>query len=240
MLFTQRKFLSFPIARQHKKICELLKEFYLTRDQNTFKTVLQLESWMHCLWTSDESHSNISNSFHRHFKETGLGISEHDFLVKKKDRAEAQKDWLDAVIYLDRLRSAHNIGNIVRTIEAFRLGKLCFSPQMPNLLHPAVQKTSMGSHSYVQTIEKNISELPKPLIVFETHHKAQSLDTFTFPKKFTLVMGNEEDGVSNSIIERADHIVEVPLVGCKNSLNVAACFSIIAWKIREDGKPDSV
>jgi tRNA G18 (ribose-2'-O)-methylase SpoU len=48
----------------------------------------------------------------------------------------------------------------------------------------------------------------------------------------TLIFGNEEFGISNQILSQVDHLVEIPLVGLKNSLNVANAFSIIASAIR--------
>lgn len=232
MVFTEEKFKSLSKKSQHKKLAELLKKFYFERDPKIFGQIKNLEVWMQCSWTSTENPETISNSFHRHLKETGLGISEHNLLIKEQDREKPLKECKNSVIYLDHLRSAHNIGNIVRTVEAFRLGAICFSPDMPDLTHRAVQKTSMGAHLLVETREANLQELPKPLIIIETHQNAIPLDQFTFPETFTLVLGNEEYGVSRDILEQADHIVEVALVGCKNSLNVAACFSILAWKIR--------
>ncbi len=232
MVFSEAKFKSLSKKSQHKKLAELLKKFYFERDPKTFQQIESLEGWMQCPWTPTENPETISNSFHRHLKETGLGISEHDLLIKEQDRVKPLKEWKSCVIYLDHLRSAHNIGNIVRTVEAFRLGAICFSADMPDLTHRAVQKTSMGAHMLVETRVASLQKLPKPLIVIETHRNATPLEEFIFPETFTLVLGNEEYGVSHDILEQADHIVEVPLMGCKNSLNVAACFSILAWKIR--------
>ncbi|MCH9631731.1 MAG: tRNA (guanosine(18)-2'-O)-methyltransferase [Chlamydiae bacterium] len=233
-MFTQKKFNSLSIEAQHKKVAELLKKIYFQFDQETFFYIQKLETYMGLKWTIHDDLESLSNSFHKHMGQTGNGISEHSLLIKNRDLDKASKDWLNAVIYLDHLRSAHNVGNIVRTTEAFRLGKLCFSDNMPDISHPSVCKTSMGTHHWVETVDKPIAELPAPLIVIETHQKSIKLQDFKFPKTFTLVLGNEEYGVSEKLLEKADQIVEVPLCGQKNSLNVAACFSILAWKIDQD------
>ncbi len=233
-MFTQKKFNTLSKQAQHKKIAELLKELYFEFDDELFLSIQILESYMGLCWSINGDLESLSNSFHKHQTQTGIGISEHSLLIKDQDFKMPSKEWLNVVIYLDHLRSAHNIGNIVRTTEAFRLGKLCFSDGMADLSHPNVCKTSMGSHKCVEQIHSPIEDLKGPLIVIETHQNAIPLEEFTFPKSFTLVLGNEEYGVSHSLLEKADHIIEVPLCGQKNSLNVAACFSILAWKIDQD------
>lgn len=235
MFFTKKKFLGLSKAAQHKKISQLLRDLNNQFNPILFEQIKKYEAWAQALWTKDASIESISESFHLHRQSAGIGISEHDLLIKNKDRSFSDEKWLDVDIYLDRLRSAQNIGNIVRTTEAFRLGRLLFSDSMANLNHPQVQKTSMGAWKNIEAETIKAKELvKKPLIAVETHKKAVSLQTFTFPKTFTLVLGNEEFGVSNEILRQANHIIEIPLYGLKNSLNVATCFGILAWKINLD------
>lgn len=234
MPFQPQKFLSLSIASQHKKIAEKLKRYHETQDPMLFQEIQELESWMGLDWTGDQDHESISSSFHKHQQKSEIGVPEHDLLVRSKDLKAPKGEWLESVIYLDQLRSAHNIGNILRTVEAFRLGRVCFSKEMPDIHHRAVQKTSMGAYQHIVVEKKELKDLPRPLIAIETHEKAIPLQEFNFPKTFTLALGNEEYGLSKNVLEKADYIVEIPLVGMKNSLNVAACFSILAWKIRVD------
>ena len=238
MTFTQKKFQSLSKESQHKKVSELLKKIYYNFDQKLLKKIQIYEEWMSAPWTNNPSVESIANSFHKHLKHSGRGVSEHSLLIKKHDRTTPKEDWLDVDIYLDRLRSAHNIGSILRTTEAFRLGRILFSVEMATTDHPQVTKTSMGASSLVKTkIIKSLEAFEKrPLIAIETHQKAIPLNDFIFPENFTLILGNEEFGVSEELLEKADHIVEVPLFGQKNSLNVAVCFSILAYKIRQDLK----
>jgi tRNA G18 (ribose-2'-O)-methylase SpoU len=77
-----------------------------------------------------------------------------------------------------------------------------------------------------------LAALPRPLIVLDTSDEAIPLGEFLFPSEFTLILGNEEYGVSDEALQIADYLVEIPLVGVKNSLNVACAFAIAADKIR--------
>ena len=64
------------------------------------------------------------------------------------------------------------------------------------------------------------------------------IDTYTFPKTtgFTLIIGNEEDGVCEKILSQVDALVEITQYGLKNCLNVACAFAICAHTIRRKRK----
>jgi tRNA G18 (ribose-2'-O)-methylase SpoU len=84
------------------------------------------------------------------------------------------------------------------------------------------------------TCEKGVSlsQLPHPVIALDTSDEAVSLNDFLFPAAFTLVLGNEEYGISDEALRLSDILVEIPLLGVKNSLNVACAFAIAAAQIR--------
>jgi len=44
-------------------------------------------------------------------------------------------------------------------------------------------------------------------------------------------LGNEEYGISDEILKEVDHIVQIPMLGKKNSINVVAAFSICTFQI---------
>ncbi|VHO04238.1 tRNA (guanosine(18)-2'-O)-methyltransferase [Candidatus Rhabdochlamydia sp. T3358] len=121
------------------------------------------------------------------------------------------------------------MGSIIRTVEAFLLGPICFAKQIPYIDNLKVQKTSMFTFDKV-TCHQNrpLEQLPKPLIALETIPNAPSLFDFTFPKEFTLLLGNEEYGLSDQALSMADQAVQIPLYGFKQSLNVASAFAIVA------------
>ena len=51
-----------------------------------------------------------------------------------------------------------------------------------------------------------------------------------------LPMGNEALGVSREVLEQCDRIVEIPLFGFKNSMNVAAAAAVITFEILRQWK----
>jgi tRNA G18 (ribose-2'-O)-methylase SpoU len=63
----------------------------------------------------------------------------------------------------------------------------------------------------------------------------KSVDYRQFKPRFpmALVLGNEVGGLSKKILEYADKIIEIPMFGRKESLNVAVAAGIAIYKVRE-------
>jgi tRNA G18 (ribose-2'-O)-methylase SpoU len=62
----------------------------------------------------------------------------------------------------------------------------------------------------------------------------------SFKRKFprenavALLVGNEPDGISPAILKKVDAVIEIPMRGAKESLNVAVAFGIAAYEIASD------
>lgn len=242
-MFTKRKFQAFAYEKQHKKCAELLKTIHESILKGVPHEVLflhykELLVWMDAPLDPQESLKELADHYHYHLKHAKISFQEHNLLpsVRQGDQQSSKETW-PIVIYLDHLRSAHNVGSIIRTVEAFALGEIYFSSQTPYVDHPQVQKASMQAFQWVNCIRADhFNQLPRPLILLETSPEAVSLNDFIFPYSFTLVVGNEEYGCSNEVLAQADYLVEIPLRGRKNSLNVANAFAIAASEIQRQRK----
>lgn len=236
-MWNERKFCSLPLPQQHKKAAELLRILYEQLLQGTCQSVApytQLANWMGYAPLLLEAEA-LADRYHEHLRLASQSVREHRLLphIRHQDRDHGA-EFLPITIYLDQLRSAHNVGSICRTTEAFRLGRLALSVQTPGPECKQVKDASMGSWEWVAWERViDVEELPRPLIALETSQDAISLAQFQFPERFTLVLGNEERGCSAPILAAADALVEIPLVGRKNSLNVANTFAIAAATIRQ-------
>lgn len=243
--FTKRKFLALRHERQHRKCAELLHDLYAKlihhqRIDLEWAYYQEFLLWMSEVPPSDLSIQGVADRYHIHLQKAGLAKKEHHLLpqVRKGDRQEAEEPWPIA-IYLDHIRSAHNVGSIIRTTEALSFGNIYFSSQTPFITHKQVQDTAMGANEWVNCFQGvELASLPKPIIVMETSPEALSIYDFDFPTTFTLVVGNEEYGCSDNALKLADTIVEIPLRGRKNSLNVANAFAIAAGEISRQRKLD--
>jgi tRNA G18 (ribose-2'-O)-methylase SpoU len=231
--WTEKKFLSLPPEQRHKKASELLRHIHQGSEENK-EVYHQLCRWLNIPCLDTFSIKMMSDRFHFHLHQANVSWQEHNlFVIRSQDRTSLTPP-LSVSIYLDNLRSAFNVGNILRSVEAFRLGEVFFSSSTPFIDNPKVQKTSMGTFDKIKCCKlKSLDQLPRPFIALETADFAKSVHDFVFPKTFTLLLGNEEYGLSDAILKEVDFFVQIPLVGSKNSLNVASAFAIAAASIRK-------
>jgi tRNA G18 (ribose-2'-O)-methylase SpoU len=232
MDFTQKKFLSLSPKGQHKKAGELLADLF-SKKTKSLSTYRKMEDWLSLPSINLNEHEEVSCRYHLHLEKASLCKREHSLLHIKKEDSPSNTPFLPIHIYLCSLRSAFNVGSILRTTEAFRLGTIHFCPKTPTTDNPKVQKASMGTYSLVPCESSDLSTLPKPWIALETATPSTSPHSYDFPEVFTLILGNEEFGVPKEILRQCDVILEIPLQGSKNSLNVASAFSIVASCIRK-------
>lgn len=236
--FSPRRFLALPGEQQHKKCAEVLRRLYdsLLENQATesWGFYVQLQTWMEIEPLKSCKLKDVADRYHWHLEKARQHLKEHRLLpsVRRGDRQQGEAK-LSVVVFLDHLRSAHNVGSIIRTAEAFAFQEVIGTEDTPNGEHPQVRKTSMGASEWmVCRSRRRLAELPRPIVALETSPEAVSWANFVFPEAFTLVVGNEEYGCSDEALSLADFVVEIPLYGRKNSLNVANAFAIVAAEIR--------
>lgn len=236
--FTKKKFFKLEERQRQRKCAQVVRAIYesllknksIEEYQNLYETFLN--------WMGEKSPTYdpvaLSNRYHEHLRKAQLAIKEHNLLptMRRGDKA-AKLPFGEVAIYLDNIRSAYNVGSILRTCEALRLGRIYFSAKSPFIDNDKVIKTAMGTASIVPCKQiTTLETLPRPWIVLDTCLDAISVEDFIFPlPSFTLIIGNEEYGVSQSLLEQADHFVDIPMLGMKNSINVACAFAIAASKI---------
>jgi tRNA G18 (ribose-2'-O)-methylase SpoU len=218
----------FSIIQQHKRAAEVLRAFL--EKKNPWQAYADIALQMGLISISPDNFEELSNRYHWHLNHLNASWKEHNLLYKiSKEDKPSDVNFLDIAIYLDNMRSAFNVGSILRTIEAFRLGKVYFSGTSPFIDNPKVQKTSMRAHTHIQCFQDvSLDELPRPIIGLETAENSPSIYDFSFPETFTLALGNEEYGLSSSTLQKTDILVHIPLVGFKNSINVASALAIAA------------
>ncbi|HKK49753.1 MAG TPA: TrmH family RNA methyltransferase, partial [Alkalispirochaeta sp.] len=136
------------------------------------------------------------------------------------------------------LRSPFNVGNIIRTAAAFGVAGVIIGEAGPALSHPRLQRAAMGAAEMIPVVRGDVSDaahllpgLPAPVVALETGGTA--ISGFRFPASGVLVVGHEELGVSNDIVDQcrqAGMIVTIPHDGPKASLNVGVAAGIcLSW-----------
>ena len=235
MEFTKRKFLKLDEKQRHKKCAELLRKAYEEKSTD-FEFYNALLTWIKLNPYSHTDFKALADRYHWHLQKAGQSLKEHNLLPSLRTGDHTPKlEFPNIAIYLDHVRSAYNVGSILRTTEALRIGKIYFSPDTPFINNEKIKRTAMGAAELVPCFQNvPLNDLPRPIIALDTSDAAIPVAEFEFPESFTLILGNEEYGISNAALAEADHIIEVPLFGAKNSINIACAFAIAAAKARSD------
>jgi len=145
-------------------------------------------------------------------------------------------------VVLDNIRSAHNVGSVFRTADAFHTDRvvLCGISAVPPSAE--IHKTALGAESSVpwdhfeDTLEavRALREEGYTVVSVEQTVHSVKLDEFVPEpgKKYALVFGNEVDGVRQDVVDASDFALEIPQFGTKHSLNVSVSAGVILWCFR--------
>lgn len=139
---------------------------------------------------------------------------------------------------LDNLRSAFNVGSIFRTAECLRLKELWLCGITATPEQPALLKTAMGTAErvawrYFEQTREALAEARSAgytLAALETAEGASSVFAAPLPLPLALLLGNESLGLAPEILAACDRVLCLPVLGWKNSLNVAAAFTVCAYQ----------
>ncbi|MBC7878522.1 MAG: TrmH family RNA methyltransferase [Anaerolineales bacterium] len=156
-------------------------------------------------------------------------------------KAEGKNNKVKAVL-LDNIRSAWNVGSILRSADGFGFthAYLCGITPTPEI--EAVRKTALGADDYVtwshhKDAVKLIKRLKKEgwkILALEEHENAvsiQVLNSSSTGNNIVLMLGSEVTGVDPELLDLADEIFYIPMQGQKRSFNVANAFSIAAYAL---------
>ncbi len=141
------------------------------------------------------------------------------------------------LLVLDHITDPQNVGNLLRTCEVLGGVGALLPKDRSSPINETVVKTSAGAvfHlklSKVASITKSIESFKKMggwIVVVEK--EGRDIRETTIPTPCALVLGSEGEGVSKSLIERADTVVSIPMKGKITSLNVSSAGAIAMWEL---------
>ncbi len=151
------------------------------------------------------------------------------------------------LVVLDGVKDPRNLGAIIRSAAAFGVGGVIVPQRRAAGLTGTVAKAAAGGLEHVAVAEvTNISQTLERLkqmgfwIVGADERADMSCRTFAFPILLTLVLGEEESGISPLVKRHCDALVSIPVRGLFRSLNVAVAAAVLFYEIngrefRQDG-----
>jgi 23S rRNA (guanosine2251-2'-O)-methyltransferase len=167
-------------------------------------------------------------------------VTEQPFSTKPPKADRPSKTDFKLYGLLDNIRSAMNVGSILRSADGFEFNHLYLCGITPTPDMAGVRKASLGAEELVSwTSHKNAVKLSANLkttgykiwALEKTQNSIEinsAIENYQKPEKMVLAVGNEIVGIDPGILELTDCNVHIPMMGLKSSFNVAVAFAIAA------------
>jgi 23S rRNA (guanosine2251-2'-O)-methyltransferase len=140
---------------------------------------------------------------------------------------------------LDNVRSAYNVGSILRTAETGGVEEVLCCGLTPCPPHDKISKTafsaafSVPTRHFMSTLAAIAALRSDGYVVYgmETTSRSSNYSAVRYPEKVALVLGNEVTGIDTSVMKMCDALIEIPTFGMKNSLNVACAAPVVVFEV---------
>ena len=157
----------------------------------------------------------------------------------------------EIIVIAHNIRSTHNVGAIFRTAEGFGIKKIILSgytpypktlkdarlPHIAEKLTSQIHKTALGAEEIVdfEYVESPpLSELKDAgyrIIALEQAETSITLPDYHAPQKVALLLGEEVHGIEPELLSLCEDIIEIPMVGKKESFNVSVATGIALYQL---------
>ncbi len=138
------------------------------------------------------------------------------------------------------IRSLWNVGSLFRTCDAMQIEKLYLTGYTGIPPRKEITKTALGAEEFVPwehfddplEVLQKLKEEGFSIVSLEQTAESIPLEEFepTFP--LCLLLGNEIKGVRDDLLSMSDAVISIPMLGQKESLNVAVAAGIALHALR--------
>ncbi|MEZ4709302.1 MAG: TrmH family RNA methyltransferase [Caldilineaceae bacterium] len=147
-------------------------------------------------------------------------------------------------LLLDNIRSAHNVGSMLRTADGAGVQHVYLCGVTPTPEHARVHKTALGAEQLLPwSYHANGAKLAVHLktenhLLYAIEGSGDAVSLFEEPSidgkthGVVLVIGNEISGVDPGILAQCARRWFLPMLGGKRSLNVAVACGIALYHLR--------
>jgi 23S rRNA (guanosine2251-2'-O)-methyltransferase len=157
----------------------------------------------------------------------------------------------EIIVIAHNIRSTHNVGALFRTSEGFGVSKIILSgytpyPKLPKdtrLPHIAekltaqIHKTALGAETIVpfehtETLNfEALKDAGYTIVGLEQDARSIMLPNYTPPVKIVLLLGEEVEGITTDMRALCGDLIEIPMVGQKESFNVSVAAGIALYAL---------
>lgn len=146
-------------------------------------------------------------------------------------------------VILYDIRSHYNVGAIFRTSDGAGVSKVYLAGYTPapedrfGRAVPEINKTALGAEQFIpwevapdiKVLIKRLQSKGVAVVAVEQSNKSVSLSDFKVPESVAYIMGSETEGIPEEVLEIVDVILEIPMLGQKESLNVSVSAGIVLY-----------
>jgi len=151
---------------------------------------------------------------------------------------EAKNSPSPLILILDSIQDTHNVGAILRTAECSNVDGVIVTKHNSAPINETVVKTSAGATEHVKIAQVNnlanaINELKEKgfWIVGSSLENAKPYTEVDYKIPIALIVGNEEKGIRKLTADKCDFLVQIPMTGKLQSLNVSVATGILLFEI---------
>ena len=154
---------------------------------------------------------------------------------------------MEVAVLLHNIRSTHNVGSIFRTADAAGISRVYLTGYTPTptdrfgRVRKDIAKTALGAEKFLPwehhvSASRLITKLKKEgwsIVGVEQDARARDYRAFKPKGNTVFILGNEVLGISKDVRKKCDALIEIPMRGKKESLNVSVAAGIILYKYVE-------
>jgi len=153
------------------------------------------------------------------------------------------------LLLLDNVEDPHNVGAILRSAEIFGFGGVFLPTKGVPEVYPSVVKVSAGAAEFMKIARdresnkyaREAKERGYKILVLDAKGSTLLDSLNGMPdEKLLLVVGGEDKGVGQFILNMADHVVSIEQCGKVNSLNASVAAGIAMHSLRAAGRSTPV
>jgi 23S rRNA (guanosine2251-2'-O)-methyltransferase len=158
------------------------------------------------------------------------------------------------ILIAHNLRSAHNVGSLLRTCEGLGVEKVYLTgytpyplqtdderlPHLAQKIDRQITKTALGAEKSVawqhqadlDDVLASLKDQGFVIAALEQAPGSVKLPAYEPPDKLVLIVGREVEGLEPEILAVCDLILEIPMLGRKESFNVVQAAAMALYHLR--------
>ena len=210
---------------------ELIREIYVSETFYQKESENLPDRGLHIEILADHVFSHVSDTKTPQGILCVVGMPQYSLkdIVKTKE--------IPQLLVLDNLQDPGNVGTILRTAEGAGVTGVILSSECVDMFNPKTIRSTMGAiyrvpFVYVEDLSETLILLKEEGIrTFAAHLEgAVNYEEENYRPAAAFLLGNEGNGLRQSIAESADAWIKIPMCGGLESLNVAIAASILMFE----------